>query len=93
MLSIGILLRMHSDSCSDKGECSVDRLAVLWVAYRLWHLGGPNSITAYSSEDSSLWPRNSPCIAAQGGASMYILIRDWSSELLSNCPSSCSSSG
>ncbi|KAI4371721.1 hypothetical protein MLD38_010041 [Melastoma candidum] len=45
----------------------------LWAAFLLVHLGGPDSITAFSLEDNALWPRHLVGLLAQVLAFCYIL--------------------
>uniref|UniRef100_A0A166CUY1 DUF4220 domain-containing protein n=1 Tax=Daucus carota subsp. sativus TaxID=79200 RepID=A0A166CUY1_DAUCS len=51
-----------SDSCKD------DHILMYWATFLLVHLGGPDTITAFATEDNELWLRNlfylsSKCIA------------------------------
>uniref|UniRef100_J3KWP1 DUF4220 domain-containing protein n=1 Tax=Oryza brachyantha TaxID=4533 RepID=J3KWP1_ORYBR len=49
-----------------------DTLPLLWVTFLLVHLGGQDSITAFSIEDNNLWLRHLLNLGIQGALSMYI---------------------
>ncbi|XVF60616.1 hypothetical protein PTKIN_Ptkin08bG0062300 [Pterospermum kingtungense] len=48
-----------------------------WAPFLLLHLGGPDTITAYSLEDNELWPRHLLGLVFQVGAAFYVFIRSW----------------
>ncbi|KAL5757598.1 hypothetical protein ACOSP7_020209 [Xanthoceras sorbifolium] len=49
-----------------------------WAPFLLLHLGGPDTITAYSLEDNELWLRHLLGLVVQVGVVFYIIIRSWS---------------
>ncbi|KAL5757620.1 hypothetical protein ACOSP7_020231 [Xanthoceras sorbifolium] len=49
-----------------------------WAPFLLLHLGGPDTITAYSLEDNELWLRHLLGLVVQVGVAFYIIIRSWS---------------
>ncbi|KAL3752716.1 hypothetical protein ACJRO7_000164 [Eucalyptus globulus] len=54
----------------------VDRaLQALWASFLLLHLGGPDTITAFSIEDSSLWRRHLLSLIFQVGVAIYVFVQ------------------
>ncbi|XP_031269977.1 uncharacterized protein LOC116128404 [Pistacia vera] len=53
-------------------------LKVLWSAFFLLHLGGPDTISAYSLEDNELWSRTFFAFIANIWAVFYLVIVSWS---------------
>ncbi|XP_058186305.1 uncharacterized protein LOC131303450 [Rhododendron vialii] len=53
-------------------------LKAFWAPFLLLHLGGMDTITAYSLEDNELWLRHSCSIVTQALATMFILFMSWS---------------
>ena len=49
----------------------------LWAPLLLLHLGGPDTITAYSMEDNELWRRKPFTFVVQVGVAIYIFLRAW----------------
>ncbi|CAK7324221.1 unnamed protein product [Dovyalis caffra] len=52
-------------------------LTAFWAPFLLLHLGGPDTITAYSLEDNQLWSRHLLQLVAQTGFAFYILFAGW----------------
>ncbi|XP_022730512.1 uncharacterized protein LOC111285361 [Durio zibethinus] len=46
-----------------------------WAPFRILHLGGPDTITAYSLEDNELWLRHFLGLVAQVGVAFYVFVR------------------
>lgn len=65
----------HSVSKHEKSNTR--ELMSFWASFLLLHLGGPNSITAYSSEDNELWLRHLVFLVFQSGVALYILLLSW----------------
>ncbi|KVI07681.1 uncharacterized protein LOC112507197 [Cynara cardunculus var. scolymus] len=65
----------HSISKHHKSNTS--ELASFWASFLLLHLGGPDFITAYSSEDNELWLRHLVFLVFQSGVALYILLLSW----------------
>ncbi|RVW93522.1 hypothetical protein CK203_035040 [Vitis vinifera] len=53
-----------------------------WAPFLLLHLGGPDTITAYSLEDNELWLRHFLALVIQFGGTFYIFLRSWKAKLL-----------
>ncbi|KAK4407564.1 hypothetical protein Sango_0337400 [Sesamum angolense] len=51
-----------------------DELMWFWAQFFLQHLGGPDTITAYSLEDNELWLRHLVGLVIQTGLAFYILL-------------------
>ncbi|CAK7324216.1 unnamed protein product [Dovyalis caffra] len=58
-------------------------LTAFWAPFLLLHLGGPDTITAYSLEDNQLWSRHLLQLVGQTGLAFYILFAGWTGSLLS----------
>ncbi|KAE9445443.1 hypothetical protein C3L33_22661, partial [Rhododendron williamsianum] len=52
-------------------------LTAFWAPFLLLHLGGMDTITAYSLEDNELWLRHFFNVIAQAGMTTYILLMSW----------------
>ena len=57
-------------------------ITAFWAPFLLLHLGGPDTITAYSLEDNELWLRHFLGLAVQVGGSAYVFYRSWTSAKL-----------
>lgn len=66
------LISHNQDICTSE----IDRaLQAFWASFLLLHLGGPDTITAFSLEDSSLWRRHLLNIVFQVGAAVYVFVQ------------------
>ncbi|KAK3206697.1 hypothetical protein Dsin_020743 [Dipteronia sinensis] len=54
-------------------------VAGIWAPFLLLHLGGPDTITAYSLEDNELWLRHFLGLIVQVGVAFYVFLTFWSS--------------
>ncbi|KAL6334834.1 hypothetical protein AAG906_022823 [Vitis piasezkii] len=52
-------------------------LMAFWAPFLLLHLGGPDTITAYSLEDNELWLRHLLGLVVQVGVAFYVFLRSW----------------
>ncbi|XP_028055260.1 uncharacterized protein LOC114259438 [Camellia sinensis] len=52
-------------------------LHALWAPLLLLHLGGPDTITAYSLEDNQLWIRHFLGMGIQASVAIYVIIMSW----------------
>ncbi|XP_062013971.1 uncharacterized protein LOC133730387 [Rosa rugosa] len=57
-------------------------IMAFWAPFLLVHLGGPDTITAYSLEDNELWLRHLLGLLVQVSAALYIFLRSWTSSSL-----------
>ncbi|KAH7852798.1 hypothetical protein Vadar_029317 [Vaccinium darrowii] len=57
--SLGVIstTRSNSSASADKSIQASEAVMVFWAPFLLVHLGGPDTITAYSLEDNELWLR------------------------------------
>ncbi|XP_044485440.1 uncharacterized protein LOC123211008 [Mangifera indica] len=55
-----------------------NKILQFWAPFLLIHLGGPDTITAYSLEDNELWSRHFLSLVVQVGIAVYVAIRAWS---------------
>ncbi|XP_012065202.2 uncharacterized protein LOC105628407 [Jatropha curcas] len=75
-LSLGVLSNM--DSSNENGSLDTKYVIMaFWAPFLLLHLGGPDTITAYSLEDNELWMRQLLGLIVKFGGAFYILIRSW----------------
>ncbi|XP_028084675.1 uncharacterized protein LOC114285791 [Camellia sinensis] len=52
-------------------------LQALWAPLLLLHLGGPDTITAYSLEDNQLWIRHLLGMGVQANVAIYVIVMSW----------------
>ncbi|KAI8570235.1 hypothetical protein RHMOL_Rhmol01G0018400 [Rhododendron molle] len=65
-----------------KGENS-NALWAIWAPLLLLHLGGPDSITAYSLEDNQLWVRHLLGLVVHMSVAIYVILKSWKSSWFS----------
>ncbi|XP_010068533.2 uncharacterized protein LOC104455440 [Eucalyptus grandis] len=69
--TIGLI--SHNQGYSSTHMAKVDgALQAFWVSFLLLHLGGPDTITAFSMEDSLLWQRHLLNLIFQISATIYV---------------------
>ncbi|KAI8570236.1 hypothetical protein RHMOL_Rhmol01G0018500 [Rhododendron molle] len=70
-----VALGKLSDVLGDHEKINV--LWALWAPLLLLHLGGPDSITAYSLEDNQLWLRHLLGLVVQLSVAIYVILMSW----------------
>lgn len=81
--AFGIGLVSHSQGNSPTRSAEVDgALQALWASFLLLHLGGPDTITAFSLEDNSLWRRHLLNFIFQVIAAIYVFVQIFPSNKL-----------
>jgi len=75
-LSLGILVRSQTNSANP------NMIPVFWAPILLLHLGGPETITAYSLADNELWLRRLVELVIQAGVASYVLFKLWSKDTI-----------
>ncbi|XP_042486910.1 uncharacterized protein LOC122067131 [Macadamia integrifolia] len=60
-----------------------NELPAFWAPFLLLHLGGPDTITAFSLEDNELWLRHLLGLGVQGSIASYITFRSWTGTRMS----------
>ncbi|KAJ6761045.1 hypothetical protein OIU79_025812 [Salix purpurea] len=78
-VALGNLARSQGDS---SGDGSKKAIQAFWAPFLLLHLGGPDTITAYSIEDNELWLRHLLGLVLQVGLAFYVFSRSWGSGIL-----------
>ncbi|TXG68491.1 hypothetical protein EZV62_003426 [Acer yangbiense] len=68
--------------CGQVSSKAADSLQAFWAPFLLLHLGGPDTITAYSLEDNELWLRHLLGLIVEVGVAFYVFLRFWSSNVL-----------
>ncbi|XP_031384941.1 uncharacterized protein LOC116198826 isoform X2 [Punica granatum] len=72
-LALGILSNRLANIKEATGKIDPnDQLIAFWSPFLLLHLGGPDTITAYSLEDNELWLRHFARLVVQTGLACYI---------------------
>lgn len=82
--ALGIITRTALDVCSNSPsinsrhkKVNSSELMSFWAPFLLHHIGGPDTITAFASEDNELWLRHFVETAFQSGVALYILLLSW----------------
>uniref|UniRef100_A0A803ND95 DUF4220 domain-containing protein n=2 Tax=Chenopodium quinoa TaxID=63459 RepID=A0A803ND95_CHEQI len=75
-LGLGVILNRVQEH-PNKDAPIDDDLISFWAPFLLLHLGGPDTITAYSLEDNQLWQRRVLELVTQLSVVVYILIVAW----------------
>ncbi|XP_057794690.1 uncharacterized protein LOC131010984 [Salvia miltiorrhiza] len=75
VVSLGITSKNTLDACHKriKVEPGIE-LRWFWAQFFVLHLGGPDTITAYSLEDNELWLRHLVGMVIQTGLASYVLL-------------------
>ncbi|KAL0370930.1 UNVERIFIED_CONTAM: hypothetical protein Sangu_0411100 [Sesamum angustifolium] len=74
IVSLGIIAKSTLDDCRKDVDEPLKLLMWFWAQFFLLHLGGPDTITAYSLEDNELWLRHLVGLVIQTGLAFYILL-------------------
>ncbi|KAF3951669.1 hypothetical protein CMV_022706 [Castanea mollissima] len=80
-VSLGVLSNMSGDLKGHSADADYV-ISAFWAPFLLLHLGGPDTITAYSLEDNELWLRHLLGFAVQVGVAFYVFLRAWVSTTL-----------
>nr|TKS01384.1 hypothetical protein D5086_0000173940 [Populus alba] len=81
-VALGTLARSQGDSSGDRSEKANNSIQAFWAPFLLLHLGGPDTITAYSNEDNELWKRHLLGLVVQVGVAFYVFSKSWGSGIL-----------
>ncbi|KAF9668140.1 hypothetical protein SADUNF_Sadunf15G0097500 [Salix dunnii] len=81
-VALGNLARSQGDSSGDRSKKANNSIQAFWAPFLLLHLGGPDTITAYSIEDNELWLRHLLGLVVQVGVAFYVFSRSWGSGIL-----------
>ncbi|XAR65556.1 hypothetical protein NMG60_11009716 [Bertholletia excelsa] len=76
-IALSKLSDVQSDPGYDKANSADAVLHGLWAPLLLVHLGGPDTITAYSLEDNRLWLRHWLSLFVQAAVALYAIILSW----------------
>ena len=86
-VALGVISNNLGDVMKSTGkDGSLDdgiQLTAFWAPFLLLHLGGPDTITAYSLEDNELWLRHLLGLSVQTGVAFYIFLIAWMGSQLS----------
>ncbi|KAI3724675.1 hypothetical protein L2E82_36460 [Cichorium intybus] len=64
----------HSHPVSKYHKPNKTELMSFWAQFLILHLGGPETITAYSLEDNNIWLRHLLFLLIQSGVALYLLL-------------------
>ena len=78
--SLGILAQKIGDSETNCINSNRGVIPAFWAPVLLVHLGGPDTINAYSMEDNELWLRQLLVLGSQVAVAFYAFTRSWWSE-------------
>ncbi|KAB5525252.1 hypothetical protein DKX38_023001 [Salix brachista] len=81
-VALGNLARSQGDSSCDGSKNANNSIQAFWAPFLLLHLGGPDTITAYSIEDNELWLRHLLGLVLQVGLAFYVFSKSWGSSIL-----------
>ncbi|VVA23966.1 PREDICTED: unnamed product [Prunus dulcis] len=70
--------KMNTADADDQDQI----LTAFWAPFLLLHLGGPDTITAYSLEDNELWWRHLLVLLVQVSLAVYVFLRAWVGQAL-----------
>ncbi|XVF58362.1 hypothetical protein PTKIN_Ptkin07bG0060400 [Pterospermum kingtungense] len=75
-VALGVLARSCGEECGKTNAANPKfSLQAFWAPFILWHLGGPDTITAYSLEDNELWLRHLLGLVFEVGVAIYVFFR------------------
>ncbi|KAI9120112.1 hypothetical protein K1719_008760 [Acacia pycnantha] len=72
--SMGLITNNIAGGNGGDDDANKETLMALWAPFVLLHLGGPDTITAFSLEDNQLWLRQVPGLLFQVAASAYVFV-------------------
>ncbi|PON88924.1 hypothetical protein TorRG33x02_153070 [Trema orientale] len=81
-LSIGAISNLQGDGLDETSTGKKYTITLFWAPFLLLHLGGPDTITAYSLEDNELWWRKFVSLGVKVGFAFYIFLSAWSNDRL-----------
>ena len=76
-VALGILARNLGGDSGKKNSNPSIPIQLFWTPFLILHLGGPDTITAYSLEDNELWLRHFLGLFVQTGIAFYVFVKSW----------------
>ncbi|CAH2046307.1 unnamed protein product [Thlaspi arvense] len=73
--AIGLIAKNQGKESKPDDPPQDQKLMALWAPFLLLHLGGPDTITAYSLQDNALWLRHFLGLALQAVSGAYVVIQ------------------
>uniref|UniRef100_A0A7N2LJZ1 DUF4220 domain-containing protein n=1 Tax=Quercus lobata TaxID=97700 RepID=A0A7N2LJZ1_QUELO len=67
------VLSNNAGNIEDNAVDTKFMITAFWAPFFLLHLGGPDTITAYSLEDNELWRRHSLTLVIQVEVAVYVI--------------------
>ncbi|KAL5763645.1 hypothetical protein ACOSP7_016000 [Xanthoceras sorbifolium] len=75
--ALGVLSRSQKKYCESKSLDSNYVIMAFWAPFLLLHLGGPDTITAYSLEDNELWSRHLLVLILEALMAFYVFYKSF----------------
>ncbi|KAJ6941839.1 hypothetical protein NC652_007796 [Populus alba x Populus x berolinensis] len=84
-VALGVLSRSQLGEIGDNIQFAKENssLRAFWAPFLLVHLGGLDTITAFSIEDNDLWLRHLLNLLVQGSVAFYVVLKSWDLSVLS----------
>ncbi|KAK4838298.1 hypothetical protein QYF36_012685 [Acer negundo] len=84
-VSLSVMVSNKADCGNESSKNlskAINSLQTFWAPFLLLHLGGPDTITAYSLEDNELWLRHLLGLFVEVVLAFNVFLRFWSSNAL-----------
>ncbi|KAI9161018.1 hypothetical protein LWI28_013647 [Acer negundo] len=84
-VSLSVMVSNKADCGNESSKNlskAINSLQTFWAPFLLLHLGGPDTITAYSLEDNGLWLRHLLGLFVEVVLAFNVFLRFWSSNAL-----------
>ncbi|KAF8088206.1 hypothetical protein N665_0549s0016 [Sinapis alba] len=72
--AVALIAKNQGKDSKDDDLPQNKKLVALWAPFLLIHLGGPDTITAFSLEDNALWTRHFLWLVFQALAGVYVVV-------------------
>ncbi|KAL9287370.1 hypothetical protein AtEden1_Chr4g0295571 [Arabidopsis thaliana] len=74
-MSVALIAKNQGKDLKPDDPPQNKKLVALWAPFLLLHLGGPDTITAFSLEDNALWNRHFLGLVFQALAGVYVVVQ------------------
>ncbi|XP_028119518.1 uncharacterized protein LOC114317026 [Camellia sinensis] len=79
VFAIGLISHYQANNCDN--YCVNKDLLAFWAPFLLLHLGGPDTITAFSFEDNGLWLRHFVGLVIQLAVAAYVFLQSFPNQI------------
>lgn len=80
VFAVGLISSRQTNNCPEVKTSFNKQLAAFWAPFLLLHLGGPDSISAFSLEDNELWIRHAFGLVIQLVSVVYVFVQSQPNE-------------